>query len=363
MNKSPLWIFALAAAALLVGPASCALPEPDASAPHAYNPDLYAWRPASWSPFTAIDGISGFAFGTVNGTNRYVAVAATGVIAWSEDGDIWFRAEMPAGFSFAPNAVCYGEGIFIAAGKQGRIAVSQDGVHWTAGPESGITGFGTEDIAGIAYGGGVYAAVGGNSNISCSTDGEFWINCRDASFGGSRLNDIAYDRESGRFYIVGDGGKRGWSDNPFSANWNYRGPAPPFNTSAITRVAVGRYGGGIGIGIVFNEGRQIAIAPRNDFTGFDADIEIFLFDNKVINGIAWGNGYFVAAGDGAMLGYWPSANPSQNSERYWRALSFSEFKKKKISALAACNGRFFIGTGIENDSIAESAGGRIGYSK
>jgi len=212
----------------------------------------------------------------------------------------------------------------------------------------------------------MFVAVGGNSNVSYSADGQNWTGRRADDFGGSQLNDIDFDAEPehGRFYLVGDGGKRGWSTDP-SANppdWNYKSPntdAPP-GTNAIRKVAVGRYGDHIGIGIVFNEwsGRRTAIATNVDFDNFDADLAADNFGDNTINGIAWGTwdtgkGCFATAGASAMIGWWPSDQPGNNSQRYWRALSFTEFRWWEITALAALKDRFFAG-GI---------GGKIGYSK
>jgi hypothetical protein len=339
-----------------------------------FDPDLYSWKTASWTPFTVADTISGFAYGTPEGNDRYVAVARTGVIGWSSNGDVWHRAVklipvtdppadpalVPDPFNASFNAAAWGGGIFAAVGNGGKIAWSQDGISWTSeGYSGGITGFGTENIMGIAWGQGVFVAVGGNANIAYSSDGRNWTGCRDSAFGTSQLNDIAFDSSGGRFYIVGNDGKRGWSDDPASGNWHLLElpgmDTPPFGKNHIRKVTVGRYGEGIGIGVVFNEwgGKRTVIATNNAFGNFDADLHTDLFGDNNINGIAWGGGCFVAAGTAAMIGWWPSAEPSNNSQRHWRALSFTEFHWWEISALAALKDRFFAG----------GVGGKIGYSK
>jgi hypothetical protein len=346
-----------------------------------FDPDLYGWKTASWTPFTVADSITGFAYGTPGGRDRYVAVASTGVIGWSNDGDIWHRAvKKPdpddvvtsdpfSGTSF--NAAVWGSGpaggIFVAVANDGKVALSEDGISWTAvGYNDGIAGFGSEHIKGIAYGNGIFVAVGGNANISYSSDGKIWTGCRDSAFGSSQLNDIAFDNEGGRFYIVGDDGKRGWAE-PGSNSWHCIEPAaypssPPYPdnytpsyTNNIRKVAVGHYGDRIGIGIVFDEwgGKRTAISTNVDFGGIDGDLHSDLFFDNSINGIAYGGGNFVAAGSAAMIGWWPVAEPGNNSQRYWRALSFTEFQWWEISALAAMKNRFYAG----------GVGGKIGYSK
>jgi len=341
---------------------ACPMPESDDPGRQPYDPDLNGWRTASWTPFTLADTVTGFAYGRVCDIDHYVAVSSGGVIAWSNNGDVWNRAGTdPNPFDAPFYAVAWGGDRFVAAADSGKIALTTDGINWIAGS---IPSFGTEPVMGITWGKGMFVAVGGNANIAYSSDGIDWTNCRDAGFGSSRLNDIAFDSINGRFYIVGNDGKRGWNDDPSeSTNWNFLElptmGTPPFGRNHIRKVTVGRYGSGTGIGIVYNEwgGRRIAIATNANFGDFDADLDNFLFQNNDINGIAWGGGRaggnFIAAGTSAMIGFWPSAEPSRQGERFWRALTFEEFGYWEITALAACNGRFFIG----------NIGGKIGYSK
>jgi len=331
------------------------------------------------------DTITDFSYGG----SRYAAVSSTGVIAWSDNGDVWNRAQRivtcnicgeiitirldavnytctnlycenneenedfnkPVTITevFGFNAVCYGKNIFVAVGNNGVFARSKDGKKWEAAPMPGFAGNPGKNINGIAWGNGYFIAVGNDAAISYSSGGDKWDVILNAGFS-NNLNDITFDNEGGRFYVVGDGGVRGWSTTP-SGPWNRGGPEHPFWSNNITKVTAGRYGSGTGIGIVYD--RKTAIATHKDFTNFDADVDTFLFNGNAINGIAWGGGYFVSGGTSAMIGYWPSSEPSRDIERYWRALTFPEFRFWEISALKACNGRFFAG----------NAGGKIGYSK
>ncbi|MDR1278754.1 MAG: hypothetical protein LBK02_08385 [Treponema sp.] len=345
-----------------------------------FDPDLSAWKTASWSPFTVRDSITGFAYGETPAGGIFVAVSITGLIAYSVDGDIWLRAlkapkenpddpEAPNPFNAEFNAVCYGGGVFIAAGNNGKIARSTDGVYWKAGPPTGINGFGASSINGISCGNGIVVAVGDNANISCSADGGLtWAGGSAPVFGGKRLNAVSFG--NGVFYAAGNEGQTGYSNDPAGGSWNhYRYPARntgtypdekqdpgyPFFGGNITKLAWGRYGQGNGIAAVFDEwgGRRIAIATSDDFRGWDADIDAGNFGANQIRGICYGGGYFVAMGTSAMIGFWPSADPSNTGTRYWRAHPFLEFNYWEITAAAACKDRFFAG-GI---------GGKIGYSK
>jgi hypothetical protein len=378
-------------AALLVSVLSCTQPEGADVKPAAYNPDLFGWRTASWSPFTVTDSIKAFAYG--NGV--YVAVASNGVIAYSYNGDIWewarkaepavlepavleplvpepFKLESGADANF--NAAAFGGGVFIAAADGGHIAYSYDGVYWTG--VTGATGFGNENINGVAYGVtsgvGCFVAVGNNGNISAalSSAPESWKGGGVSGF--SAIKDVAFG--NGKFYVAGDDGRMGWASVPSPnftpANtwnwhpfgWTFRAQAGTF-TPYVRKIAFGEYGHGTpGLGITFNEwgGKRIAVCAVSGFeagnpNAWDSDIDAGFFGSNV-TGIVWSSwdgGIWLAAGTSAMIGYWPSPDPSDTAERYWRALSFYEFRWWEITALAVLNGRYFAG----------NAGGKIGYSK
>ena len=370
----------------------------------AFDPDLYAWKTASWTPFTRNDSITGFAYGTPGGLDCYVAVSSNGVIGWSRDGDIWHLAkkDIPPGRVAASvidpfenssgnpiqwNAAAWGGGRFVAVGNGGHTAWSRDGVHWNAGGYKsdgsfiGIDGFGTAHIKSAAWGDGYFVAVGANGNISWSAEGIIWSRCRyvNAAFSGVTLNCAAYSESEKIFYIAGDSGNTGWCEsgklktsslNHYKYNSRNTGTYPsnekadpgyPFFGNAIRKITLGKYGDKPALGVVFNEwgGRRMAISAtehyrmQNGAHDWDADLDAGGFGNNSINGIAWGNGYFAAAGQDAKIGWWPSANPGNAGERYWRALSFTEFFNWEIYTLAACKDRFFAG----------NAGGKIGYSK
>ena len=361
------------AAALLA--ASCRIPEPEPNARVPYDPHLDGWRPASWQPFDSADTITGFAFGEVlvggRSVNRYVAVSDTGRIGWSADGDRWFLAasDSPPG---GLRSVTFGDsaGVFVAVGDGGRFARSLDGESWLV---EAMQGFDGEGILGVGYGNGVFVAVGANARISVSLNGMDWAGGMVPAFFGAQLNDVAFCDLYGRFFVVGNGGNRGWSDDPADpGEWMRLGPTPPIGAANITRVAVGRLGNGddgdtrIGIGLV--AGGHVAVASgAYSFAGFIPTIANFMFRGNSVNGLAWGGRYvveedgesrfrgnFVSAGTSAMIGYWPGREPDRDSERWWRALPLPEFMLWEITEVAALNGRFFVGS---------THGGRIAHSR
>ncbi|MCL2600168.1 MAG: hypothetical protein FWD88_03200 [Treponema sp.] len=353
---------------LMLAVASCSMPESDTPKVRPYDPCLDSWRTASWIPFCVADTITGFAYG--NG--RYVAVSSTGRIGWSGDGDRWFLAEITSPVSNF-NSVVFGNGVFVAVGNGGRFANSLDGERWVA--RDSMNGFDGYDITGVAWGAGNFVAVGGrrrmpmqgggyspgSPRIAYSATGIDWSGGIPWGFVPERLNDVAFG--DGRFFVVGDRGNRGWSRNPV-AGWQHRGPAAPIHSQDITRVAVGSYGPGTGVGVVFGDGRTAIATNPEAFADWDADLRTFLFylppipqtpwnrPRAEMIGITYAAGYFVTAGTGAMIGWWPSAEPSRISERFWRALTFPEFMLWEITTVAALNGRFFVG----------NVGGRIAHS-
>jgi hypothetical protein len=315
--------------------------------------------------------VKGFAYGRISGRDVYVAVSYSGKIAYSYDGDVWENAEIgtwenedtyptwiPSTVKAQYNAVVFGKGQFIAVGREGNYARSYNGVEWN--PYREPEGFGNEDIQGIAYGSGYFVIVGANANISYSDNGAEWIMCRDSSTFIGRLNDVAYSESNNTFYVVGEYGTTGYSNDLSQNNWHYKFGTvtddTAFHTNPIIKVAVGTYNGNIGIAVVFNEwgGKRIAIATlATDFSGWDNDIDTGAFGDNTIQGIAYGGNKFVAAGTNSMIGYLPTTHLDEERYRYWQALVFQKFHRWEISALAALNGRFFVG----------DVGGKIGYSR
>jgi len=370
--------------------AACTIPESEEPAEGNYDPDLHGWRTASWTPFTVTDTITGFAYGKADGITdgggRYVAVSGTGAIAWSDNGDVWRNITIdPESAVIAGNfnAVCFGGGCFIAVGNGGIYARSTDGIRWTM---AAMDGFGMDAIRGITWGNNWFVAVGDSAKIACSSNGGFnWEpkmvpdNFRDHDGNAMALNAVAYESSNNRFYVVGNYGNIGWvngnpiigwngliwsKDNPDGTWGHYRlalpEPYPNFipNLSGVT---IGYINNFPVIGFVHNR-RDGDYIENRVFIGFHHDIlnfyedddkwrflcDPFMFDGFNMNVLAWGGDYFVTAGNNAMIGYLPNS-----IERYWHAITFPEFARWEITALAACNGRFFIG----------NIGGKIGYSK
>jgi hypothetical protein len=137
------------------------------------------------------------------GDNKFVGAGESGRGAYSTDGVTW-TAIGDMKFGTTPiRAVAYGGGRFVAAGNGGKGAYSTDGVTWT--PFTTTTSGLTNNITAIIYADGKFVAV--NDDLWClySPDGINWTGIDLQPESDNILWGIAYG--SGRFVVVGEGGK------------------------------------------------------------------------------------------------------------------------------------------------------------
>ncbi len=134
--------------------------------------------------------------GVAYGEGRWVSVGGVGtVISSDDDGLTWVDHEerLPAAGRFITHA----DGVFVAIGDDGMIAVSSDGESWTDRTQPGTQG----GSAAFAHGVWVVAGRrwnGGGFDASCvlSTDTETWTPC---PFGGEPVRTFATDD---RLFVV-----------------------------------------------------------------------------------------------------------------------------------------------------------------
>ena len=240
----------------------------------AYSDNGENWTAVADSKFPgSIDGsIRAIAYGSAGNTGgRFVAVGGEGKMAYSDNGENWLAVEdstFPATytigddddvytFSYNINAIAYGNNKFVAGGGEGKMAYSADGENWTVVEDSTFT---YSSINGIAYGNNRFVAVGSFGEMAYSTDGISWTAVEDSILDDFlSINGIAYG--NGRFVAVRDDGKIAYSDN--GASW--------------TAVANSKF-------------------PAT-YTSYDYEL------SYSINGIAYGNGRFVAVGQQGKMAY------------------------------------------------------------
>jgi hypothetical protein len=228
------------------------------------------------------------------GNGKFVAVGActsdncgTNVLV-SSDGAHWNQATAAAGGEFLL-AVAYGNGIFVAADETGTIVTSSDGLNWAV-QRTGRGG----GLAGLAYGANQFVAVGELGGIVASTDGMVWTQRQPPTPNG--LTSIAYGNT--RFVAGGD---LGTAFRPVGltsvdgANWFNEEIQAAFPGSCI----------------VFYE-KGLFLALTGDKYGLPVSSISFSTNGvdwtvanpwivAVVNGIAYGDGKFLAAGGWEVL--------------------------------------------------------------
>jgi hypothetical protein len=146
--------------------------------------------------------------GVAYGNGRFVAVGNGGTILTSPDGVSW--TQRTSGTIYPLYGVAYGNGTFVAVGgyfdyygfsdymsSASTILTSTDGVNWTRRTS------GTDNrLLGVTYGNGLFVAVGKDGTILTSPDGVSWT--QRTSPEKRDLLSVAYG--NGTFVAVGDWG-------------------------------------------------------------------------------------------------------------------------------------------------------------
>lgn len=129
-----------------------------------YASTTFASSANSWSP-------SGYAYGILNalcyGNSVWIGVGKDGYIATSTDAVNWTDAS--SGVTNQLNAVAAGSGVFVAVGEGGVVARSPDGATWTS-----QTLGATIEMRAVAYAAGQFVAVGFGGKIFTSGNGTTW---------------------------------------------------------------------------------------------------------------------------------------------------------------------------------------------
>lgn len=146
---------------------------------------------------------------------NWVVTLDNGHVLTSRHGDTWTDQGDVTGAGAALNCVAYGDELFVAAGANGTVLRSDDGVDWT----SATSGFGLDDIMSVLWTGTLWVAVGEGGRIHTSPDAISWT---------SRANPIAgtirgitwngYTDASKVLVAVGDGGEI--IDSPDGITWD-----------------------------------------------------------------------------------------------------------------------------------------------
>jgi hypothetical protein len=164
-----------------------------------------------WS--AAHSGTAHTIYGVAQGNGLFVAVGPSTVLLTSNNGFDWVHRTSPQTpvaeqarlhnrFGTGSNlhdfcglrSIAFGQGLFAAVGRNGRVLTSPDGINWT----SQISGT-SKTLRGIVYAGGLFIAVGDHGTILTSLDAVTWSR-RDA---GTRRNLRTITVEHGKFGVIG----------------------------------------------------------------------------------------------------------------------------------------------------------------
>ena len=111
-------------------------------------------------------------------------------------------------------SICYGNGLYVVGGDNGKLATSIDGINWIQRD----VGFDNSMIRSICYGNGLYVVGGDNGKLATSIDGINWIQ-RDVGFGIYIYAEIYSICYSNGLYIIGGGNFNGLIISSDGINW------------------------------------------------------------------------------------------------------------------------------------------------
>jgi hypothetical protein len=224
------------------------------------------------------------------------------------------------------NINLYKSSKWIAVGAGGKLAVSTDnGETWT----QKTSGFGTDDINGVAYGNGKWFAGGGTTigKLFVSTDnGETWTQVSAYDTGGNIYNPIksvAYGDNKWAL-VAEDIRMRGSNDDQ-----RWRSETSGFGTNEINAIAYGN-GGWVTVGAY----GKLAGGGGGIWTQKTSG-----FGNTSINAVAYGNGRWIAVGASSKLavsdygdGTWTQKNNVSLTIGIFNAVAYGNGKWVAVGA-------------------------------
>jgi photosystem II stability/assembly factor-like uncharacterized protein len=211
-------------------------------------------------------------FDVVDVGGTYDAVGASGTINNFSDGVVYSQPLL------ALYGVASGSGILMAVGSGGAILTSQDGTNWTAIKQFNPDLFGYRSVA---YGNGAFVAVGLGTVYTSHDNGNHWSRQQLIDPTHSWFTRVVF--ENNLFVAVSDGDTIFTS--PDGDAWS-QGSIPNLARLVVT-YGQGQYVGVSYFGSVFTSPDALTWTPLDMIGG------VFV----TINGVAYGNGMFVAVGN------------------------------------------------------------------
>jgi hypothetical protein len=245
--------------------------------------------------------------------NRFIASIGSGTgdyVGTSDDGIGWDKIDSSK-IGFGCKGLGYGDGTYVFGGQQGKIAYStDDGATWTTLQNTATTFTGSSSagyVNAIVYGNGKFVAGGGNGHVAYSTDGTAWtaLLAVDTEVGPNSVTENIFDNgfingmvyADGKFVAVGGAdagpGKAAYSTDGIA--WTQSGDIKIGTETVIE-------------GIAYGDGYFVAVDRAGTASYSSNGISWTLiadttFDGNSINGVVYGNGKFVIVGAGGKAAY------------------------------------------------------------
>jgi len=309
------------------------------------------WTIVTNSTFGSSDFIYSVTYGGATGQEKFVAVGASGKMAYSADGKTWTAVNNSTFSSTGIIRDVIYDNQFIAVGASGKMAYSSDGITWTAIITSAFDSYTT--IYGIAANIYYYVAVGADGKMAYCTSSSSsapttWTTVT-STFGAIAINSVASTGAMGSTWIaVGANGKMARCNNSTPTSWTAVTDST-FGTTAINDVAYG----GDNFVAVGNSGKM-AYSTDRGFTW--TAVTNSTFGTNAIRSVAWNGGtkgyggMFVAVGSEGKAAY--SADGIT-----WTAVTDGSFGYEDIYNVA-----FHYSISSAKIGVAVGSGGKIAYN-
>jgi hypothetical protein len=297
--------------------------------------DAMVWVQVNNSIFGTDSSVNSVAY---NGSNQWVAVGNSGILAYSANGENWTKVDLSStafvlsGSVANINAIAYANGRWIAVGNRGRAAISTNGTTWT-GIEGSPFGGNTISINAIAYGNNRWIAGGNNGVMRTSTDnGDTWTNLTHPFGSSNAINGIAYG--SNRWVAVGDNGSMATSTD--GQNWTTVDVASIFTyTSTVRAIQTVTYANNRWIA-AGGGGRVATSTNGTTWTAVDTP-----FGGQTVYSVTYGNSKWVAVGGTSLLGVgFGSRMIFSNDGTNWVPVSDNSFGDEQINGIAFGNNKW-----------------------
>lgn len=158
------------------------------------------------------------------GNGLFVAAGTDGKIVTSPDGITW--TNQTSGYSFEFDAITYGNGRYVAVTQDASnsIFTSTDGVTWTKNLTVSLR------LWAVAYGGGLFVAAGNDGSLITSSDGLTWTNRISGFTSGQRCTGVAYGNGT---WIVVNEHTTNISTSTDGVTWTIKGTSGAITTPVL----------------------------------------------------------------------------------------------------------------------------------